>query len=68
MSGPSIAELQKMARETFGRELSEAEAEAARSRLPAMVQNAGRLRQWEKRLGDTAPAQVQQMLPGGDDE
>ncbi len=37
MSGPSIAELQKMARETFGRELSEAQAEAYRGRLPTMV-------------------------------
>jgi hypothetical protein len=68
MSGPSIAELQRMARETFGRELSEAEAEAARGRLPTMVRNVERLRQWEKRLGDTAPAQVQQTLAGGDDE
>jgi hypothetical protein len=68
MSGPSIAELQKMARETFGRELSEAQALAYRGRLPTMVQNIARLQQWAKRLGDTAPAQVQQMLAGSGDE
>ncbi len=68
MSGPSIAELQKMARATFGRELSEAQAEAYRGRLPTMVQNVVRLQQWARRLGDTAPAQVQQMLAGGDGE
>ncbi len=68
MSGPSIAELQKMARETFGRELSEAQALAYRGRLPTMVQNVARLQQGARRLGDTAPAQVQQMLVGGDGE
>lgn len=68
MSGPSIAELQRMARETFGRELSEAQAEAYRGRLPTMVQNVLRLQQWAKRLGDTGPSQVQRMLgTEGDD-
>jgi hypothetical protein len=68
MSGPSIAELQRMARETFGRELSEAKALAYRGRLPTMVQNIERLQRWASRLGDTAPSQVQQMLrPEGDD-
>ena len=68
MSGPSIAELQKMARETFGRELSEAQALAYRGRLPTMVRNVERLQQWARHLGDTAPAQVQQMLTGAGDE
>jgi hypothetical protein len=68
MSGPSIAELQRMARETFGRELSEAQAEAYRGRLPTMVRNVERLQQWARRLGVTAPAQVQKMLTGGEDE
>jgi hypothetical protein len=68
MSKPSIAELQKMARATFGRELSEAQAEAYRGRLPTMVQNVLRLQQWARRLGETAPAQVQRMLgTDGDD-
>ena len=68
MSGPSIAELQKMARETFGRELSEAQALAYRGRLPTMVRNVERLQQWARRLGDTAPAQIQQMPARAGDE
>jgi hypothetical protein len=68
MSGPSIGELQQMARETFGRELTDAQAEAYRGRLPTMVQNVVRLQQWARRLGDTAPSQVQRMLgTEGDD-
>jgi hypothetical protein len=68
MSEPSIAELQKMARATFGRELSEAQAMAYRGRLPTMVRNVERLQRWAEPLGDTAPAQVQRMLgTDGDD-
>jgi hypothetical protein len=68
MSGPSIAELQQMARATFGRELSEAQAEAYRGRLPTMVRNVERLQQWARGLGNAAPAQVQRMLgTDGDD-
>ena len=62
MAGPSIAELQQMAREAFGRELSAAEAEAYRGRLPTMAQNVRRLRQWEKHLRAAEPAQVQRVL------
>ena len=68
MSGPSIAELQKMARETFGRELSEAQAQAYRGRLPTMVRNVELLQRCAKRLGDIAPAQIQQMPAGARDE
>jgi hypothetical protein len=68
MSGPSIVELQKMARATFGRELSEAQALAYRGRLPTMVRNVERLQPWARRLGDTAPSQIQEMLAGGDGE
>ena len=64
MAGPSIAELQQMAREAFGRELTEAEAEAYRGRLPTMVRNVERLRQWEPHLRAAAPAQVQRTLEG----
>ena len=62
MPEPSLQELQRLARETFGRELSEAQAEAYRGRLPTMAQNVLRLQQWAGRLGDTAPSQVQRML------
>ncbi len=58
MSRLSIAELQKMARDTFGRDLSEGEIEVYRTRLPAMVQAVTMLEEWESRLNDTVPATV----------
>lgn len=63
MASPSLDDLKRMAREHFGRELSDAEAEAYRGRLPTMVRNVRLLRHWERRLGTTDPAQVQ--LLGG---
>ena len=68
MPAPSTAELQQIAREAFGRELSEAEAEAYRARLPTMAKNVARLRAWERQLGEIPPAQVQIALADGDDE
>ena len=52
-----------MARESFGRELSDAQAEAYRGRLPTMVRNRRLLRDWERRLDTIGPSQVQ--LLGG---
>ena len=63
MSSPSLDDLKRMARESFGRELSDAQAEAYRGRLPTMVRNRRLLREWERRLGTLGPAQVQ--LLGG---
>ena len=68
MPAPSTAELQQIAREAFGRELSEAEAEGYRARLPTMAKNLARLREWERQLGDTPPAQVQITLADSRDE
>jgi hypothetical protein len=68
MPAPSTAELQKLAREAFGRELSAAQAEAYRVRLPTMAKNVARLRQWERQLGELAPAQVQLTPASADDE
>ena len=68
MPAPSTAELQQIAREAFGRELSEAQAEAYRARLPTMAKNVARLRDWELQLGDTPPAQVQITLADSGDE
>ena len=65
LADPSVAELQQMARAAFGRELSEAQAEAYRGRLPTMVRNVQRLRQLEPRLRDAHPAQVQRMPETG---
>jgi len=61
MSSPSMDDLKRMARETFGRELSDAQAEAYRGRLPTMARNVRRLRDWERRLGTIDPALVQRV-------
>ncbi|MDH3670684.1 MAG: hypothetical protein OES46_05900 [Gammaproteobacteria bacterium] len=58
MSRLSISELQEMAHQTFGRNLSEGEIEVYRTRLPAMVQTVTMLEEWESRLEDTVPAIV----------
>jgi hypothetical protein len=58
MPSPSLDDLKRMARESFGRELSDAEAEAYRGRLPTMVRNIRLLRDWDRRLGVIDPSQV----------
>ena len=63
MASPSLEDLKRMARESFGRELSDAQAEAYRGRLPTMVRNRHLLRDWERRLDTIGPSQVQ--LLGG---
>jgi hypothetical protein len=63
MASPSLDDLKRMARESFGRELSDAQAEAYRARLPTMVRNRRLLRDLERRLSMTDPSQVQ--LIGG---
>jgi hypothetical protein len=64
----TIDELKRMARETFGRELSDAAAEAYRGRLPTMVENVRRLRAWAPRLRQAEPALVQRVAQGEGDE
>jgi hypothetical protein len=61
MAKPSVAELQDMARVVFGHEISEAQAEAYRGRLPTMVRIVRRVRDFEPRLRDTHPAQVMRL-------
>jgi hypothetical protein len=61
MSRLSIAELKKLARDSFGRDLSEGEIEVYRTRLPAMVQTVVMLKEWDSRLKDTVPATVHVM-------
>jgi hypothetical protein len=61
MSRPGLDDLKRMARETFGRELSDAQAEAYRGRLPTMAQNVRVLREWQRRLGTIDPALVQRL-------
>jgi hypothetical protein len=67
MAKPTTEELKQMARESFGRELSDAKAEAYRGRLPTMVQNLRRLRDWEPRLRHAEPALVQRVIAGDAD-
>jgi hypothetical protein len=61
MAKPSVAELQEMARIVFGHELSEAQAEAYRARLPMMVRIVRRVRDLEPRLREAHPAQVMRL-------
>jgi hypothetical protein len=67
MMTTTIEELKEMARATFGRELSDAQVEAYRGRLPTMVKNVERLREWEPRLRHAEPALVQRLMGGGDE-
>ena len=66
MSRPSLDDLKRTARESFGRELSDAQAEGYRGRLPTMARNVRLLRDWERRLGTLDPAQVQRVGDGHD--
>jgi hypothetical protein len=61
MTQPSVAEIQRIARETFGRELSEAQAEAYRGRLPTMARIVERVRKLAPQLRDAHPAQVMRV-------
>jgi hypothetical protein len=59
---PTTAELQQMARNTFGRELSAEQAEAYRGRLPVMARAAHILQAWEAQLRHDEPAAVHSLL------
>jgi hypothetical protein len=61
MEKPSVAELQELARTVFGRELSEAQAEAYRGRLPTMARIVQRVRALEPRLHEAHPAQIMRV-------
>ena len=58
MADPTTAELQDMARRVLGREVSPAEAEAYRTRLPYLARTRAMLREWTRRIGDCEPATV----------
>ena len=61
MAKPSVADLQEMARTVFGYELSGAQAEAYRGRLPTMARIVQRLRELEPRLRDAHPVQMMRL-------
>ncbi|MBT3269311.1 hypothetical protein HN371_19350 [Candidatus Poribacteria bacterium] len=58
VSQPSVEELQQIARDGFGRDLSAEQAERYRGRLPVMGQAARLIDEWAARLDETAPAAV----------
>jgi hypothetical protein len=61
----SREELLTLARDKFGRELTDAELKLVASPLPSLAQVADRLLQWQSRLGDTEPATTFYILPKG---
>jgi hypothetical protein len=58
MSELTTADLQRLAHEVFGRELSEAKLEAVRGRLPTMARAVRTLEHPQAGLGETVPATV----------
>jgi hypothetical protein len=68
MAKPTTDELKQNAQEVFGRALNDAQVEAYRGRLPTMVRNVQRLRDWEPRLRHAEPALVQRVLGARGDE
>jgi hypothetical protein len=67
MAQLSTGELKGMALETFGKVLTDAQAEAYRGRLPVMVAAANLLAEWQGRLGEAEPASVY-LGPGEGEE
>jgi hypothetical protein len=61
MTRPLVAELQEIARENFGRELSEAQAKAYRGRLPTMARIVQLVRRLEPDLRDAHPAVIMRV-------
>ena len=58
MARPTVAELQEIARSVFGREITEAQAEAYSGRLPTMARIVNKIRELEPQLGTVDPIEV----------
>lgn len=54
----TIVELRKLAREKFGRDLTDAEIQILATRLPALAEAADRMLAWQSKLGEIAPATI----------
>lgn len=61
----STSELQQLAREILGHEVSAEQAEAYRARLPTMARVVRVLRTWEPQLREVEPAAVYSVLVSG---
>jgi len=64
MAKPDTETLRRQARDVFGRELSTAQIEAYRGRLPTMLRNLQILEAWQARLRLAHPALVQRVRAG----
>jgi hypothetical protein len=58
MADPEINDLRQAVKDVFGRELSVAETERYRGRMPTMLQNVGLLAAWASRLGTIGSATI----------
>ena len=69
MSSFSIDDLRRQALDVFGKELTDEQLEVYKGRLPTMLQNVRLLQDWEKRLEQAHPAQIQRITaaPDGDE-
>lgn len=64
----STEQLRTLAREKFGRELTDTELKLIASRLPALARVADRLLQWQSRLGDIEPATTYRVPERGQND
>lgn len=67
MSEPTMLDLQRLAREVFGREISEAQAEVYRARLPAMARAVAIIKAWQQSLDAVEPAPVHRVTERRED-
>jgi hypothetical protein len=56
MLHPTIDEIRKLAREKFGRDLTDEEAQRIAPRLPSLAASVDLMSLWQSKLGETAPA------------
>jgi hypothetical protein len=64
MSELTMEELHQIAREKFGRSLTDAEARSVARVLPVFAAVADRLLWWQSRLGETEPATIYSLASG----
>ena len=63
----STGELQQLAREVLGHDVSVDQAEAYRARLPTMARVVRTLRKWEPELREVEPAAIYYVLVDGNE-
>ena len=68
MQEQTTEEVRKLARQKFGRELTDAEAQILASRLPALAEAADRMLTWQSKLGDIEPATIYSVRNKARDE